>query len=108
MWKREIRDGQQTKVPYQAHRRPFERAAVDNPKTWNPFLVVSYDCVADGKADGIGVVITEADPMVGLDLDGCVDPVTQTKLTEEAQADRSADQLVYRNHPEWNGAAHFR
>ena len=70
LWNYENRDGESTKVPYQAH-HPAARAAVDNPQTWAPFqdAIAAYD---DGKADGVGVVLN-GDGLVGIDLDGCVD-----------------------------------
>jgi len=72
VWKAETRDGKPTKVPYIPH-RPAEKAAVDNPATWNTFAV-AYDAVADGKADGAGVVLGEG--VVGIDLDHCRHPET--------------------------------
>ena len=72
VWKAETREGKPTKVPYIAH-RPAEKAAVDNPTTWTTFAV-AYDAVADGKADGAGVVLGEG--IVGIDLDHCRHPET--------------------------------
>lgn len=73
IWKFETRAGSTTKVPYIPH-RPFERAKVDDPQTWNTFQV-AYDAVADGKADGAGVVLV-GDGLIGIDLDGCVNTET--------------------------------
>ena len=80
LWNREVRDGKPTKVPYQAH-HPALRAAVDDPDTWAPFpdVIAAYE---DGKGDGAGIVLGEG--LVGVDLDGCRDPVTGT-ITTEAQ-----------------------
>jgi primase-polymerase (primpol)-like protein len=80
LWNRELRDGKPTKVPYQVH-RPAQKAAVDDPATWAPFraAVAAY---ADGKADGVGVVLGGG--VVGVDLDSCRDPATGT-ITPEAQ-----------------------
>jgi putative DNA primase/helicase len=80
LWNREVRNGKPTKVPYQA-RRPALTAAVDNPETWAPF-VDAFAAYEDGKSDGAGIVLGEG--IVGVDLDGCRDPVTGT-ITEDAQ-----------------------
>lgn len=81
LWNREVRDGKPTKVPYQAH-HPALRAAVDDPGTWAP-LVDAIAAYEDGKGDGAGVVL--GDGLVGVDLDGCRDPLTGA-ITGEAQA----------------------
>ena len=72
VWRLETREGKPTKVPFIPH-RPTEKAAVDNPATWNTFAV-AYDAVADGKADGAGIVLGEG--VVGIDLDHCRHPET--------------------------------
>src|SRR5947207_1331097 len=55
VWRREVRDGKPTKVPYQPH-RPDQRAAVDNPRTWGTFDEAVAVVVA-GRADGPGIVL---------------------------------------------------
>jgi primase-polymerase (primpol)-like protein len=80
LWNREVRNGKPTKVPYQAH-RPALTAAVDNPDTWAPFLD-AFAAYEDGKGDGAGIVLGEG--IVGVDLDGCRDPLTGT-ITPDAQ-----------------------
>jgi putative DNA primase/helicase len=69
VWKRELRHGKATKVPY-VPTRPSERAAVDNPATWGAFDQ-ALAVVAAGKADGAGIVL--GDGLVGVDLDHCRD-----------------------------------
>jgi len=81
VWNYERRDNQLTKVPYVAA-RPTERAAVDNPATWSAFRV-AVDTVADGKADGCGVVLGER--LNGIDLDKCRHPKTG-EITADAWA----------------------
>ena len=66
VWNHETRNGKRTKVPYVAD-GSHHHAAVDDPSTWRP-LADAVDCVLDGKADGIGVVLGEGD---GIDLDHC-------------------------------------
>ena len=73
VWNYHPRDnGKPTKVPYQPH-RPGLRAAVDDATTWSDFST-AYDAVADGKADGCGIVL--GDGAIGVDLDQCRDPKT--------------------------------
>lgn len=69
-WKTIVRDGNQTKVPFQ----PSGLAAKANdPSTWTTFEAVV--AVVD-KFDGIGFVFSASDPFCGIDLDGCRDPET--------------------------------
>jgi len=75
----EQRDGRPTKVPYIAL-RPSVRAAVDNPATWSSFMQ-AYDVVAEGKADGVGIVLGEQ--LIGVDLDHCRNPETE-EITADA------------------------
>ncbi|GIV61538.1 MAG: hypothetical protein KatS3mg044_0404 [Rhodothermaceae bacterium] len=67
IWRLEERKGKLTKPPY-CSRASHVSAAVDAPSTWGTFeeAVRAYEA---GKADGIGYVLTEDDPFVGLDLD---------------------------------------
>ena len=70
-----------TKVPYQV-RRPETKAAVDDAATWGEMREAIL-AAADGKADGVGIVLGEG--LVGVDLDGdCRDPQTGM-LTDDAQ-----------------------
>jgi putative DNA primase/helicase len=77
LWKKELRDGRATKVPYQI---TGKKASAENPKTW-----VSYEVVCEvwqqGLYDGIGFVFSSQDPYVGVDLDNCV---VDGQWTEEA------------------------
>lgn len=72
VWKKELRDGLWTKVPYQAE-RPHVLASVDNPATWATFDH-AYNAVFDAKADGVGIVLGNG--LVGIDLDQCRNPET--------------------------------
>lgn len=72
LWKKEERLEKVTKVPYSALTRKL--ASSTNPNTWAP-----YDHVTDvfrrraGMYDGIGFVLSESDPYVGVDLDHCIE-----------------------------------
>jgi putative DNA primase/helicase len=80
LWNREDRAGKPTKIPY-CPRHPAQRAAVDRPESWAP-MAEALAAYADGKADGVGIVLGNG--LVGIDLDGCRNPVTG-ELTPEAQ-----------------------
>jgi putative DNA primase/helicase len=69
-----------TKVPYQV-RRPETKAAVNDAATWGEMREAIL-AAADGKADGVGIVL--GDGLVGVDLDHCRDPQTG-ELADEAQ-----------------------
>ncbi|EJN56921.1 phage NrS-1 polymerase family protein [Halogranum rubrum] len=72
-WRRAERDGKATKIPVVPGVGSF--ASSTDPETWSDFeTAVAYlEC---GRADGVGFVFTEADPIVGVDLDDCRDPET--------------------------------
>ncbi|GIV60279.1 MAG: hypothetical protein KatS3mg043_1368 [Rhodothermaceae bacterium] len=68
VWRLEKNEkGELTKPPYCA-RAPHCKASTTNSATWGTFeeAVRAYEA---GRADGIGYVLTEEDPFVGLDLD---------------------------------------
>ncbi|MBA2704786.1 MAG: hypothetical protein H0U60_13155, partial [Blastocatellia bacterium] len=63
-----IREGKTTKEPINA--RTGNLASTSNPETWCAFETAIQ---RSESWDGIGFVFTEADPFVGIDLDGCRD-----------------------------------
>ena len=67
VWKKELRDGKPTKVPYQVNGR---KAQSNNPTTWTDYRTV---VVHQHRFDGIGFVFTPDDPLCGIDLDNCLD-----------------------------------
>ncbi|EJN57421.1 phage NrS-1 polymerase family protein [Halogranum rubrum] len=72
-WRRAERDGKATKIPVEPGVGSF--ASSTDPETWADFeTAVAY--LERGRADGIGFVFTEEDPIVGVDLDDCRDPET--------------------------------
>lgn len=86
VWRREERDGKQTKVPYRAD-SPGARASTTDAHSWAPFER-AFSVVDRGKADGIGFVFAAEDPFCGVDLDACRDdagelnPVAAGLVTE--------------------------
>ncbi len=66
VWKRERREGRVTKVPYDA--RTGARASSTDPYTWCSYA----EALAARGVDGVGFVVTEGDPFVGIDLDGAL------------------------------------
>jgi hypothetical protein len=73
VWKWEMRDGKKTKPPYSA--KTGGKASSTDPATWCEFAhaLAAY---RDGPYDGIGLVVTDEDNLIGVDLDHCVNPDT--------------------------------
>jgi len=67
LWRKERRNGKDTKVPYQP---TGARASTTQPDTWSSL----QDCQAvlltkPGRFDGLGFVFSNDDPFVGIDID---------------------------------------
>ena len=73
-WRYEIRDGKKTKVPYNA--ATGIRAESDNEATWATFEDALAFHRANSWTDGIGLVVSDDDDFVGIDLDHCRDAET--------------------------------
>ncbi|MCB1770732.1 MAG: hypothetical protein KDJ31_13710, partial [Candidatus Competibacteraceae bacterium] len=74
LWRLESRKGKSTKTPYQIDGC---RAAVNKPDTWTTYETARAAYLEQRiKFSGIGFVITENDPIVGVDLDKCLSPDT--------------------------------
>jgi putative DNA primase/helicase len=74
-WRLEMRDGKPTKVPYIAGTN--SRASSTDLMTWSSFEYAFAACEAgEPPYDGIGFVFCSADPLAGIDLDGCRNPET--------------------------------
>lgn len=58
------------KVPYNA--RTHAAASSTDPQTWSAFKDALH-ALSTGKYKGLGFVITDTDPYVGIDLDDCID-----------------------------------
>jgi putative DNA primase/helicase len=69
-------NGRQTKPPV----APFDgthNAAVDDSSTWRSYTdACAYHERSDTDTDGLGFVLTETDPLAGIDLDDCYNPET--------------------------------
>ncbi len=68
-WRREIRDGKPTKVPYNP--TTGRRAKSNDPATWVDFATA---CARASQHDGIGIMFGSG--LCGVDLDHCRDPET--------------------------------
>lgn len=64
-----------TKVPYSVR---GGNAASDNPSTWATFKEALEYHLDNDWTDGVGVVVSDADDFVGVDLDHCLDAETGT------------------------------
>jgi putative DNA primase/helicase len=74
-WRLEMRGGKPTKVPYIAGTN--SRASSTDLLTWSSFeyALAAYEA-GEPPYDGIGFVFCSADPLAGIDLDGCRNPET--------------------------------
>jgi putative DNA primase/helicase len=81
VWRRELRAGKWTKVPY-TPQRPWRRASVTDPATWGTFPT-AVAVVQAGRADGVGSTLGER--RMGADLDHVRDPATGI-IAPDAQA----------------------
>jgi putative DNA primase/helicase len=74
-WRLEMRGGKPTKVPYIAGTN--SRASSTDLMTWSSFeyAFAAYEA-GEPPYDGIGFVFCSADPLAGIDLDGCRNPET--------------------------------
>ena len=72
-WRLEKRNGALTKVPY----TPLmdRKASTTDLLTWRAFGE-ALAALSKGECDGIGFVLSSADPYCGIDLDGCRNPAT--------------------------------
>src|SRR5215208_220859 len=72
-WRREKRNGRDTKVPYNP--RTGKRADPTNPTTWCSYAEAIEACEA-GRYSGLGFTISSADQYAAIDLDHVRDPET--------------------------------
>ena len=72
-WRSEERNGKPTKVPYSP--LTGERASSKDSETWVSYEEAVRVCKEHGYG-GIGFVFTPEDDLCGVDLDGCLDPVS--------------------------------
>jgi primase-polymerase (primpol)-like protein len=74
-WREEDRDGKPTKIPIDPTTGEF--ASTTDPETWTGFEAARERATSE---DGLGFVFTDDDPFVGVDLDDCRVPETETTL----------------------------
>jgi len=70
----EERDGKKTKIPYRTDKVVRRKARTNDPATWHTFDEV-LEAVGEprNRFDGIGFMLSDADPYVFIDLDHIVD-----------------------------------
>lgn len=68
VWRWENRNGKPTKPPYRPDGKGL--ASSTDPETWGTFHAAFQAC-RTGEYDGIGLVLSPADRLVGIDLDHC-------------------------------------
>ena len=80
-WRYEERNGQQTKVPYSPD--GLHHASIHNPATWGTF----EQAVQGARSltmNGIGMVLTDADPYTGIDIDDKqTNPASEKELRQQ-------------------------
>ncbi len=82
VWRSELEDGKQKKVPYNLRYQRLTHASVKIPKSWGT-LDQALQALASGNYSGIGFVITP--PLVMLDLDNSYDRKTRTITSPQAE-----------------------
>ncbi|BDH62137.1 hypothetical protein MTP04_22670 [Lysinibacillus sp. PLM2] len=68
LWRKEKRNGKDTKIPYQVN---GEMAQANNRRTWSTFAT-AVKFYMEGGYDGIGFVFSRQDNYIGIDIDKCV------------------------------------
>jgi putative DNA primase/helicase len=66
MWRKEVRKGKPTKVPYQTSRKPADST---EPDTWTTFEATLETLNGGNHFDGVGFVFSPEDPYCGGDVD---------------------------------------
>ena len=74
VWKKEIRNGEETKLPYNV--KTDKLAKTTDSSTWANYKT-AVKAYQNGEYDGIGFVFSASDPFCGVDLDDCRDPETE-------------------------------
>lgn len=79
LWKSTVREGKQTKVPFQID---GSMAQSNNRHTWSTFQTVVRK-FRQGGYDGIGFMFSKEDPYIGIDIDHCVNEEVLSELAED-------------------------
>ena len=72
LWKKEVRKGKSTKVPYLS---PHKYASSTDPKTWDTYYNLKklyFDNQSFSTEKGIGIVFEKSVGIIGIDFDHCV------------------------------------
>ena len=71
VWKAVDRDGKLTKVPFDPKTGRFAKVSLDS--TWGTYQQAMQTWQENDIYEGVGFVLTKADPFVFVDLDKCID-----------------------------------
>ncbi len=82
VWRSELEEGKQKKVPYNPKYHHLTRSSVKIPKSWGT-LDEALNALATGNYSGVGFVITP--PLVFIDLDNSFDRATGTITSPQAE-----------------------
>lgn len=82
VWRSELEDGKQKKVPYNPRYQRLTHARVKLPKSWGT-LDQALQALASGNYSGLGFMITP--PLVMVDLDNSFDRTTGTICSPQAE-----------------------
>ncbi|MCM1986041.1 phage/plasmid primase, P4 family [Methanococcoides seepicolus] len=74
VWRSEVKDGRQTKIPYDA--KMGNKASSTTPQTWCSFDEAAKKFTENGHYDGVGFVFSDSDSFCGIDWDDVRDPQT--------------------------------
>lgn len=69
VWKKEIRGGKPTKVPYNP--QTGQRAETNNPSTFSSFTLAEETFKTDGEYDGVGILVSNG--FSAVDIDHCIE-----------------------------------
>jgi hypothetical protein len=71
----QLPNGKTTKIPIDPNKKKGTYAKVSDSSTWGSFDDATNSVITHGY-DGVGFVLTDNDPFVGIDIDNCIDPKT--------------------------------
>ena len=80
VWKKEMRNGKWTKIPYQIN---GEAAQSNSRDTWSTFEEASNEFLNSTRYDGVGFMFSKEDDFIGIDIDDCIEGDIANKFASE-------------------------